>query len=157
MAYVVRRANGSWELRESLTTPRGPRSHTLTSFRRFRPGVVARAVRAAKRPITPDEVYATLEHAGAVSSGADEAARALLAEAGAGRLPSPGLRRLVLGALGDPNEHDLPGQGAGEWLTATEADRGETIRDLMRSTDRLPLPPPQPLAFPPLTRAAGDA
>jgi hypothetical protein len=150
MAYVVRRPNGSWEIRESVATPKGPRSRTLAGFRRYTPGVVGRAVRAAQRPTSADEVYAALQAAGAVSSTADEAARALLAEVAAGRPPSPGLRRLVVGMLGEPPAHDVPGEGAGEWLTATENSRGTAVRDLMRLTDRLPHPPPRPLAFPPL-------
>lgn len=150
MAYVVRRPNGAWEIRESVATPKGPRSRTLASFRRLGPGVVDKAVRRASRPTSADEVQAALEEAGAVASVADEAARALLAEVAAGRPPSPGLRRLVVGMLGDPPTHDLPGEGAGEWLAATEQQRGAAVRDLMRLTDRLPHRPPGPLAFPPL-------
>jgi hypothetical protein len=151
MAYVVRRPRGSWEIRESVATERGPRSRTLASFRKYTPAVVSRAVRAASRPTTTEEVYSALERAGAVSSAADEAARALLAEVAAGRMPLPGLRRLVVGMLSDPPAHDPPGADAAEWFEATEEERGETVRDLMRLTDMMPVPPPRPLPFPPLS------
>lgn len=150
MAYVVRRPNGSWEIRESVSTPKGPRSRTLATFRRLSPGVLDKVVRRASRPTTREDLQAALREAGAVSSAADDAARALLAEVVAGRLPSPGLRRLLVEALGDSPAHDLPGEGAAEWLTAPEARRGAAVRDLMRLTDRLPHPPARPLAFPPL-------
>src|SRR5579884_209083 len=130
MAYVVRRPNGSWEIRESVTTPRGPHSHTLATFRRLSPGVVDRAVGRATRPLTRDDVREAARRGGAVSSAADDAARALLSEVAAGRLPSPGLRRLVLGMLSDPPAHDVPGEGAAEWFEASGEARGATIRDL---------------------------
>ncbi len=154
MAYVVQRPNGSWEIRESVTTPKGPRSRTLATFRRLSPGVIDKAVRRASRPTTAEEVHSALEKAGAVASVADEAARALLAEVAAGRPPSPGLRRLVLGMLSDPPAHDVPGEGIGEWLAATERQRGAAVRDLMRLTDRLPHPPRTPMAFPVTSRRA---
>lgn len=150
MAYVVRRPNGSWEIRESVSTPKGPRSRTLAGFRRYTPGVVSRAVRAAQRPTDADELYAALQEAGAVSSAADEAARALLAEAAAGRLPSPGLRKLVVGLLSEPPAHDPPGADAAEWFGRSDTERGEALRDLLDFVDALPPRPVPPLSFPPL-------
>jgi hypothetical protein len=150
MAYVVRRPGGSWEIRESVATPKGPRSRTLASFRRFTPAVVSRAVRAAQRPTSAAQIHEAARRAGAVGSAADAAARSLLAEAAAGRRPSPGLSRLLLAALGDATEHDPPGSGAPEWMEATPEQRGNTVRDLMRLTDRMPRRGRRPLAFPPL-------
>jgi hypothetical protein len=157
MAYVVRRPRGSWEIRESVATERGPRSRTLASFRKYTPAVVSRAVRAASRPTTSEEVYAALERAGAVSSAADDAARALLAEVAAGRMPSPGLRRLVAGMLSDPPAHDPPGADAAEWFEATDEERGDAVRDLLRLVDALPPRPAPPLAFPPLSPGGSHA
>jgi len=151
MAYVVRRPNGAWEIRESVVTDRGPRSRTLASFRRLTPGTVTRAVRRAQRPTSADEVYAALERAGAVTSAADDAARALLAEVAAGRPPSPGLRRLVVGMLSDPPQHDSPTAEAAEWFEATDEQRGEALGDLLQFVDALPPRPAPPLSFPPLT------
>jgi hypothetical protein len=152
MAYVVRRPNGSWEIRESLSTPKGPRSRTLASFRRYSPAVVTRAVRAARRPTSSHEVFTALEQAGAVASTADEAARALLAETAAGRPPSPGLRRLLVGMLSEPPAHDPPGADAAEWFGRSDTERGEALRDLLDFVDALPPRPAPPLAFPPLSR-----
>jgi hypothetical protein len=150
MAYVVRRPNGSWEIRESVATERGPRSRTLATFRRLTPDVVSRAVRAAQRPTTPTEIHEAARRAGAVSSAADAAARALLAEVAAGRPPSPGLRRLLLGLLSDPPAHDPPGAGAAEWFEASDLERGEALQDLLGLVDALPQQPRRPLSFPPL-------
>jgi len=154
MAYVVRRPNGSWEIREAVSTPKGPRSRTLATFRRYTPGVVGRAVRAAQRPTSADEMYAALQDAGAVSSAADEAARALLAEVAAGRPPSPGLRRLVVGMLGEPPAHDLAAADAAEWFGVSDQRRGDTLRDLLRFVDALPPRPRPTLGFPPLGHSA---
>jgi hypothetical protein len=150
MAYVVRRPNGSWEIRESVTTERGPRSRTLATFRRLTPTVVSKAVRAAQRPTSAAQIREAAARAGAVSSAADAAARALLAELAAGRPPSPGLRRLVLGLLSDPPAHDPPGAEAAEWFEASDQERGEALRDVLSLVDALPQRPHRPLSFPPL-------
>lgn len=150
MAYVVRRPNGSWEIRESVATERGPRSRTLATFRRFTPPVIERALRAATRPTSATEIHQAAARAGALSTAADDAARALLAEVAAGRLPSPGLRRLVLGMLSEPPAHDPPGAEAAEWFAASDEERGEVLRDLLGLVDALPQRPRRPLSFPPL-------
>jgi hypothetical protein len=154
MAYVVRRPNGSWEIREAVATPKGPRSRTLASFRRLGPGVVDKAVRRASRPTSHEDIHAALREAGAVSSAADEAARVLLAEVAAGRPPSPGLRRLVSGMLSDPPAHDPPGAEAAEWFGKSDGERGDALRDLLDFVDALPPRPAPPLAFPPLAHPA---
>jgi hypothetical protein len=154
MAYVVRRPRGGWEIRESIATERGPRSRTLASFRRLTPGVISRAVRAASRPTTPDEIHAALQHAGAFSASADAAARALLGEVAAGRGPSPGLRRLVVAMLSDPPAHDPPAADAADWFLASEEERGDALRDLLQFVDALPPRPRPPLGFPPLAHGA---
>lgn len=150
MAYVVRRPGGRWEVRESVSTERGPRARTLATFRRLTPEVVDRAVRAASRPTSPEEVEAAARRAGAATSPADEAARALAAEIARGHQPSRGLRRLLLDLLSDPPSHDPLGGGAAEWFGASDEERGETVRDLLRLTDRYPERQSRPLAFPPL-------
>ena len=89
-----------------------------------------------------------------MSSAADDAARALLAEVAAGRLPSPGLRRLVAGMLSDPPAHDPPGAEAAEWFGKSDADHGDALRDLLDFVDALPARPAPPLSFPSLNRRA---
>jgi len=153
MAYVVRRPGGRWEVRESVSTDRGPRARTLATFRRFTPAVITRAVGAATRPTTPDEILEAAEHAGAVSAAADAASQALLAEVAAGRMPSPGLRRLVIGMLSDPPAHDPPGAEAAEWFGTSDEQRGQALRDLLRFVDAVPARPRPPLRFPSLRTA----
>jgi hypothetical protein len=153
MAYVVRRPRGRWEIRESVATDKGPRSRTLASFRRFTPAVVSRAVRAATRPVTGQDIHDAAERAGATNSAADDAARTLLAEVAAGRPPSPGLRRLMLGMLSDPPAHDPPGAEAAEWFGASDEERAMAVRDLLDLVDALPPHPIGLLRYPPLRAA----
>ena len=155
MAYVVRRPGGRWEVRESVATKRGPRARTLASFRRFTPAVVQRAVSAASRPLSPDQVSEAARRAGATSLAADTAARELLAEIAGGRPPSPGLRRALLDWLSDPPGNDPPGGGVAEWLEATDEERGAALVDLLGLVDAVPVLRPRPaLRFPPLRHHA---
>ncbi|HZS14291.1 MAG TPA: hypothetical protein VFC09_06810 [Candidatus Dormibacteraeota bacterium] len=153
MAYVVRRPNGSWEIRESVATPKGPRSHTLATFRRLTPGVVDKAVRRATRPTTHDDVHEAARRAGAVSSAADTAARTLLTEVASGRSPSPGLSRLLVRLLQDSHDADPVIGDAVLWLEASPEERGKALDDLLGFVDALPPRPPRPMRFPPLRKA----
>jgi len=150
MAYVVKRPGGRWEVRESVSTERGPRARTLASFRRLTPAVIQRAVRRASRPVTPAQIAESAERAGATGYAADAAARAVLAELGRGRRPAAGLRRALLGLLSDPPALDTPGGGVVEWLGATDEERGAALRDLLRLTDRFPAWRRGRLQYPPL-------
>lgn len=145
--YVARRANGSWELRESRATPRGPRSTTLATFRVLDDAAVARAVERSATAITADEVRAAARRAGApvAASPANAAAAALLRELATGREPSPVLRRALTDALaGKP-----PGDAA-TWLGVSAERRGHALRDLLLLADRIPRrrAPARALRFP---------
>jgi hypothetical protein len=140
-------------VRESVATARGPRSRTLAGFHRLTPAVIDKAVRAASRPTSATEIHAAARRAGADSSAADAAARALLAEVANANMPSPGLRRLLTGLLSDPPVEDPIVGDAVRWLGAPQEDRARALRDLLVFVDALPPRPRRPLAFPPLIEA----
>ena len=49
--YAIPRRNGSWELREAVATPSGPRSRTLASFRALTPEVIEHARARSTKPL----------------------------------------------------------------------------------------------------------
>lgn len=142
--YVVPRRNGSWELRESVSTAAGPRSRTLASFRTLTPETVARARDRATAPVDPAAVRRAAARAGApiAASDADAAAARLLEQLAGGRAPRPILRALVADAL-DGAEGPTPSDAAravAPWVAASAGERGVALRDLLLLADRLPAP-----------------
>jgi hypothetical protein len=160
MAYVVERRPGHWEIRESVHTAAGPRARTLATFRMLSDEVLERASAAATRPFDPDEVRAAAWRAGAPvgASAADDAARTLLAEVTAGRLPAPALRRLLVDQLSGagPMPELASGGSEAEWAGASLEERGRTLRDLLELTDHLPVRRRGALRFPRLVSRSGD-
>ena len=141
-----------------MHTPSGPRARTLATFRMLTADVLARAAQAATRPFDAGEVRTTAWRAGAPvgESAADQAARTLLAEAAAGRLVAPGLRRLLVDRVGGagPLPDLASGDSGAEWAGATPEERGRTLRDLLELTDHLPVRRRGALRFPRLTTRA---
>lgn len=141
MAFVVARADGRFEIRESITTPRGPRGHTLATFRQLSDHVLDTAETRATRPFDRRAVEAKALTAGARRDPRQPTrlAHRLIEELRTGRALPPALAgalahelRETLGSLPDT----LP--PAADWLGATLRDRGDALRDLLRLTDRLP-------------------
>jgi hypothetical protein len=158
MAYVVPHRAGTWEIRESRTTSTGPRSHTLASFRTLTAEVVRQAQARSSRPLDHDALRRAATRVGApvAASSSDRATGELLMELTAGRQPRPPLRRLLLDALqGRPAESSDNARAAAEWIGTTPQQRGETLRDLLLLTDRLPRRRrPAQLSFPPVHSAS---
>lgn len=163
MAYVTSRKNGTWELRESISTPAGPRSRTLASFRTLSDEVLRHAEARATKPLDSTAVRAAAQRAGAPIDLAtvDRAAGDLLRELADGHEPHPVLRALLIDALqeGPParlgearktwqearDEGDQPQLGAldnarasAAWLSRPASDRAATLEDLLHLTDQLP-------------------
>lgn len=142
MASIVRRPGRRWEIRESVSGPRGPRSRTLATFDVLSADVLDHAASRASRPLDLDEVRARARRAGApVQPGrAEAAAGALLAALADGERLRPGLARLVCDAL--PGTADLPptdaSRAAGAWVGRSLADRSAALADLLLLTDALP-------------------
>jgi hypothetical protein len=154
MAYVVARPSGAWEIRESRTTPDGPRSYTLASFRTLTPAIVERAQARSSKPLDPHDLHRAAVRVGApvALDSSDRAASELLTELAAGRQPRPVLRRLLLDVLQDRRDRSSDSaQAAAAWIGATLQRRGEALRDLLLLADRLPARPrPPQLGFPPI-------
>lgn len=141
MAYVTMRSNGACDVRESRSTPQGPRSRTLATFRVLTPEVVEHARERAERPLAAEDLRRAAARAGAPIAPAapDRAAGELLAELARGRRPRGALRRLLLAALNEDRDGATDNaRAAGAWIAATPAQRGEALRDLLLLADSLP-------------------
>jgi hypothetical protein len=163
MAYVTARKNGTWELRESVSTPEGPRSRTLASFRTLSDEVIQHAQARAVKPFDRGEVRDAAHRAGAPVdlATADRAAGDLLRELANGYEPHPILRALLIDALqegpparlgaarktwqearaeaGVPQIEELDNaRASAAWLTRTPAERGAALDDLLHLADQFP-------------------
>src|ERR1700742_3952251 len=102
MAYVTANRRGGFEVRESATTPDGPRSRTLATFRRLDGEVIERVRARASKPPSAEELREAALRAGAPIAAApiDRAAAETVRRLAAGERVDPMLRRLLLDALG---------------------------------------------------------
>jgi hypothetical protein len=138
MAYVVTRPHERYEIRESIHTPKGPRSRSLANFAQLSDDVLRTAAARATRPFDAAAVRAAAERAGApirstrTSSGRTD--------------PDPvrhfveSSRRMAATVEGRPGG---PRPDAGEALIAL-LDFADQIRPFT------PARAPEPLRFPPL-------
>lgn len=144
MAFVTRRADGRFEIRESRATPRGPRARTLVTFRAIDDSVLDRAESRAHGRFQRDALRRRAIELGAPEGGsvAQSAGRRLLTELGRGRRPSPAMARLLTRGLGSADRDEQGGAdslaGALGWIDATPDSRGRALRDLLLLADRLP-------------------
>lgn len=144
MAFVVPTKRGTFEIRESRNTAKGPRSRTLISFSELDEETIELARRKATKPVSAEELKAAARRVGApvAPAPADRAARGLLAELGNGRRPEPRLERLLSTMLEGPSTAAIapatPSHGVAQWMTATPRERGKTLVDLLLLADALP-------------------
>ncbi|TMK38560.1 MAG: hypothetical protein E6G56_14310 [Actinobacteria bacterium] len=163
MAYIVAGRAKRWEIRESHTTPNGPRSRTLATFRALTPDVIERARQRAAKPLSAAGLRQAALRAGAPVElpAAERAARELLGELAAGRRPPRGIGLLLAERLDDEPASRLGRTGvsdsaraAGGWVAVSADRRGETLRELLLLADKLPRPRRRgALAFPPVASA----
>lgn len=142
MAYLVKRADGRCEIRESHMTANGPRSRTLNTFRGdLSLDVLARAEERAERPLDRDALIADVRAKGvAVTMRREErAARELLALLRRGEAINPVwvtlLRSALEGATSAPVPPEL--ENVAPWIGESDARRGEALRVLLRLYDRI--------------------
>jgi hypothetical protein len=144
MAFVVPTKHGKFEIRESRSTPKGPRSRTLVSFSSLTDEVIEKARKRAAKPPSREQLRSAARRVGApvARSPADQAARELIAELGKGGGPEPKLRRLLAAKLADDPRETIapsdPTRAVAEWMAATPGERGKALVDLLLLADALP-------------------
>jgi hypothetical protein len=166
MAFVVSTRKGNFEIRESRSTPSGPRSRTLASFRELTDETIEKARGRAAKPPTADDLREAALRAGApvAAPPIDRAARELIGRLAKGERPDPMLRRLLLDALANEDRGDRPtdptatvsdsARSVSEWVGTTPAERGAALEDLLLLADALPLRRrPDTIGFPGLKAA----
>lgn len=163
MAFIVPTRKGTFEIRESRSTPAGPRSRTLATFKELTEETIEKAQERAVKPPSADELREAALRGGApvAPAPADRAARDLLGRLAKGQSPNPMLKRLLLDALTNEDRSDRPAdpsatvsdsaRSVSEWVGASARERGEALEDLLLLADALPLRRrPETIGFPPL-------
>ena len=166
MAYVVarpgHRSDGRgtvrYEIRESVSTPAGPRARSLATFRVLTTRVIADAAARAQRSFDAEKIRARAAALGAPQRSHDAAAGAiaLLAQLRNGERLPPTLAAELRRALPRQNAAVLDSlESAVEWVGADDVARGRALRDLLDVASRIPSRPrPRTLSFP---RLSSDA
>lgn len=158
MAFVTATKKGRYEIRESRSTPDGPRSRTLASFKELDEKAIEKAIARAESPLDETQIRRAALRAGApvAPSPVDRAARELLARLAKGEQPSPMVKRLLLDALqADAAPVSDAARAASEWIGTDAGERGEALADLLRLTDALPVRRrPKAIGFPRLASRA---
>jgi len=166
MAFVIPKKRGTFEVRESRNTPKGPRSRTLATFTELTDEVIEKAEGRASQPLDAEKLRESAIRAGAPVSGppVDEAARETLRLLARGDKVEPMLKQLLLDALEREDRSDRPAdpgalvsdaaRSATEWIGASPAERGEVLRDLLEFADAVPIRlRPKEIGFPRLRSA----
>ena len=159
MAFIVPTTRGRFEVRESHSTPKGPRSRTLVSFRELDDAVIEKAREKTAKTLDPAKLRHAARRVGApvARSPIDRAARELIAELAKGHRPDPSLRHILASLLRDDCEEgsERPpvseaARSVAEWMAAPPAARGKALVDLLLLADALPHAGRQgkPLRFP---------
>jgi hypothetical protein len=135
MAYVTATRSGTFEVRESRSTPDGPRSRTLASFQELDEATIRKVIDRAEKTPTREQLIEAVLRAGApvARPPVEAAARALLRSLARGEALSSKNRRLLLDALGGES------MSAAEWLDVPLAERGAALRDLLGLGDATPI------------------
>jgi hypothetical protein len=142
MAFVVAKAGGRFEVRETRRTPAGPRAMTLATFRVLDDQTVALAQAKATVPFATEQLRASARRAGAPLEDRrpDHLARQLLGDMADGQSPSPGLRRALADALA---RSALPAnESLGDlalWIGVPDEIRAGALEDLLGLADAIPV------------------
>lgn len=140
MAYLYVRRTGRVEVREAHSTPRGPRSRTLASFRGpLSDEILDRAESASTGRFDRDALRARAAELGVRVAPAVADPRALIARLRRGARIDPVLATVLRGQLESaaaaPVSDDLA--DVIEWIGASDAERGRALRDVLRLYDTI--------------------
>jgi hypothetical protein len=147
MSFIVPTRRGRFEVRESRSTPKGPRSQTLVSFRELTDEVIERAREKAVKPPTAEELRRAARRAGApvARPPIEQAARELITELAKGRRLDPTLQHILTELLqrgyrenGEPSPKNEAARSIAGWMAATPEERGRALVDLLLLADALP-------------------
>jgi hypothetical protein len=147
MSFVVPTKRGRFEVRESRSTPKGPRSQTLASFSELTDAVIEKAREKAVKPPGAEELRRAARRAGApvARPPIEQAARELIAELAKGRRLDPTLRQILLELLqrgyredAEPSPANEAARSVAIWMAATPEERGRALVDLLLLADALP-------------------
>lgn len=147
MAFIVRTKKGAFEVRESRSTPTGPRSHTLATFNELTDETIEKARARAAKPPDPAELRSAARRAGApvARPPIEQAVRVVITELAKGRRLDPTLRHILIELLergyregAEPSPTNEAARGVAEWMAATPAARGKALVDLLLLADALP-------------------
>jgi hypothetical protein len=137
MASIIARSDGRYEIRESVSSGRGPTSRTLAIFRRLSDAQLDLAQGRATRPFDREALVRRARELGVpLDPGPSALAFELLRMLRHGGV----LPRAVAGALRDELEPGVPPDSIPpmlDWIGATAEQRGEALRQLLRFTDRI--------------------
>jgi hypothetical protein len=142
MAYLYVRKSGRVEIREAHSTPRGPRSRTLASFKgALTEEHLERAESAATRPFDRAAILLRAAELGIpiVRANANSDARNLLARLRSGARIDPVLVGLLHEQLDRRTSAPVPDELADvtEWIGASDHERGLALRDVLRLYDTI--------------------
>lgn len=141
MAYVTARKNGTWEVRESARSAKGPRSRTLASFRELTPDVIEQVKDRSSMTVDVDDLRRRAVAAGApmIESFADRSAAELLRQSALGHHPRKAIIRLLAETFeGSDEPVSDPARAMAAWIGATQRERSEALIDLLLLADHLP-------------------
>ena len=154
----IRRQGDRFEIRECLSSGRGPRQRPLARFRRvLTPEILDQAEAAARRPFDRRALVERARRQGIplTHERRNPEARKLLAHLRAGQALDPTLVTLLRGALELLASEPLPSHlnDVAEWVGQPEAVRGRALRGLLRTASRVlrsrgPLREPPAQIFP---------
>ncbi|MGQ0825349.1 MAG: hypothetical protein ACT4OX_10040 [Actinomycetota bacterium] len=141
MAFVIARADGRFEIRESRATDRGPRARTLVSFDVLTEDVLDVAVERARALIDRPAVRAKAVALGAPYARDRAAAtmRKLIGQLRRGDRPPAALVSLLRAELPRaPRSWPDSLDGAAEWIGRSDVARGDALRDLLALASAVP-------------------
>jgi len=147
MAFVVPTRKSGYEIRESHSSPRGPRSRTLASFRELTDETIEKARAKAANPPSAEELRRAARRAGApvARPPVEQAARVLIAELAKGRRLDPTLRQILVEMLErgyresrEPSPRNEAARAVSTWMAATAEERGRALVELLLLADALP-------------------
>lgn len=143
MASVVRNRSGRFEIRESYSTRKGPRSRTLATFAELDDAVLANAESVAERPFDRAAVIDSARRAGArvALPPAEKAARELLTALNRGAQIPPGLASALRSLLPAGPRLNPETSAAAAWSGVGDAERGEALAELLDLADAIPTRP----------------